>query len=74
MENMSKEQLKELLPRIHEQHEYLAQLSKENFYRPFAYSKALPIPPRFPWPDLPVTYDELDRMLGECLYRLGVPL
>ena len=74
MENLTRQQLMDLVTRIHEQHEYLAQVSMANFYRPFAYSKSKPIPPRYPWPDLPVTYAKLDQMLGEALYRLKVPL
>ena len=72
MNELTQPQLMELIVRIHEQHEYLAQQANPDLYRDMAYSKAKPIPTRFAWPDLPTEREPLDRLLGEAWFRAGV--
>ena len=68
---MSRDQLRELLPRLHEQHDAIAYQDKEVFYRAYAYSQTLPVHPKFPWPDLPTDKHQIDVMIISCLERIG---
>lgn len=68
---MNREQARELVTRLHEQHDWIAYRDKEGFYRPFAYSSTKPIPPKFGWPDLPDDKHQIDVMLIVCLEKVG---
>lgn len=68
---MSRDQLRELLPRLHEQHDAIAYKEREELYRPYAYSQTLPVHPKFPWPDLPTDKHVIDVMIISCLERIG---
>lgn len=71
VQQMSREQCRELVPRLHEQHDFIAYRDREGFYKPFAYSRVDPIPPKYGWPDLPDDKHAIDVMLIVSLERAG---
>ena len=68
---MTREECRELVPRLHEQHDFIAYRDKEVFYKDFAYSQSKPIPPKYGWPDLPNDKHAIDVMLIVSLERAG---
>lgn len=68
---MTREECRELIPRLHEQHDFIAYLDKADFYKPFAYSQSEPIPPKYGWPDLPDDKHAIDVMLIVSLEKVG---
>ena len=71
LDTMSRDQLRELLPRLHEQHDSIAYRDREAFYRPYAYSQTMPVHPKYAWPDLPEDKHAIDVMIIMCLEKLG---
>ncbi|ALQ30103.1 hypothetical protein AA310_12325 [Arthrobacter sp. YC-RL1] len=71
VQGMGREQCRDLIPRLHEQHDYIAWSERKEFFQPFAYSPSKPIPPKFGWPDLPTDKHQIDVMLIVCLEKVG---
>lgn len=68
---MTRDECRELIPRLHEQHDFIAYLDKTDFYKPFAYSQSKPMPPKYGWPDLPTDKHAIDVMIIVCLEKVG---
>lgn len=71
VQQMSRDQCRELVPRLHEQHDWIAYRDNEAFYKPFAYSRVDPIPPKYGWPDLPDDKHAIDVMIIVSLESAG---